>query len=317
MKLKLLFFALTIFIRINIISQWNLPLSVNKLDNCGNILFSKSNNGSMLLSYCPEYFNTNFIYGIQLCIDKSIEQAIEHYIPSNIDSSNLNNNGYSEKVEIIDYNGIINYYSYNSKKDTSIIINDDEYYNGGWVGNIFSSSLNVYNLKNEFEYNKLSFFDIKTCECNDYREYKFNEYFIKSDFFKKMLNSKSISFQIIDEHGNIKELNISMKNYREMINILNHHTFFDNNYWFWNNDKCLTKWRTTIHNKSGNVILKNQTVTFELLEYNQTIFKKSFPISQNIGIDEVIPIDLIFDTPLCLDNIEELKEHYSWKINLN
>ena len=132
-----------------------------------------------------------------------------------------------------------------------------------------------------------------------------------------MLKSKNINFQFIDNTGKIKSLNISMKNHKELLSILNHTSYFDNDYWFWDEDNCLTKWKSTIHNKSGNIILKNQTLTFELLQYNSTIFKKIFPVSQNIGVGEVVPIDLLFETPLCIDNIEELDENYTWKINLN
>lgn len=289
MKIKTL--ITTLLISCNLLAQWNVPKTKYYFKQWGNIFHSESTNGALMLNYCPTNTINPISYGMRIC----------EYWNGEFDSLKFNYE-YLEQC-------YIELTSFDNKK-TKIILFENQYEN-----NVFGSY--GYCESSESTGNFMSLFANYKGNCESFYMFNFTIEFLSTLDFKKIQNSKKVKFIFFDENKNSIKTEISMQGYNDLLKILKQNCLFLNNHWYWNDDKCLTKWQTSIHNKSGIQINKNQTICFELVRNDQVVFRKNFSINKDVGVNEIIPIEFKFEIPLCIDDVDELSDKYDWNINLN
>lgn len=289
-KMKITTFLITLIISCNLSAQWNVPKTKYYFNQWENIFHSESTDGAMMLSYCPENTINPIEYGIRFCEEWDGKfDSLKFYYET------------MEKcfVELTSYDNI----------KSRITLFDNEY-------NIVFGSYG-YCENSESLVNKRSLFENYKGHCKGFYSFSFAIEFLSTPEFKKIQKSKKVKFIILDKRGNSIKTEISMTGHSELLKLLKQNCTFKNNNWFWNEDECLTKWQTTIHNKSGLKISKNQTICFELVRNDQVVFRKNFSINKDVGINEIIPIEFKFEIPLCIDDVDNLSDKYDWNINLN
>ena len=134
--------------------------------------------------------------------------------------------------------------------------------------------------------------------------------------FETLSKTKKISFLLKDAKGNERNIVFSMSGYQDLISQLEKTVYFSDNNWYWDQNECIYKWLTTVYNNSGYRIGTDKTISLEIRDENKILFRKSFPIKAVIEVDDIVPVELVFDIPLCLKNVQEFAKMYDWKVRI-